>query len=178
MNVLNLDDIEHGIRVANYSKEIAIELGLLNNQIESLYLAGALHDIGKAFVNQDILNKPGKLTLDEMRLIQRHSAYSYEECLKMGYSDEIALTVFQHHENWDSTGYPNGISGDAIHLGARILKIADVFDALTSNRCYRNKIAFDKALSIMHDEYSTFDPVLYDIFMTSLVPRWHRLYEG
>lgn len=165
MKVVNLDDIRHGIRVANYSMEIAREISLPKQKLESLYLSGLFHDIGKAYIDQDVLNKPGILTKEERTLIIKHPEYSYEEILKMGYPKEIALNILHHHENFDGTGYPKGLVGLNIPLGARILKISDVFDALTMNRPYRDKLAIKEALKIMNKEKSTYDPELYLSFI-------------
>lgn len=172
MKVVNLEDIKHGIRVASYAKEIAKRINLSDTKIEEIYISGLFHDIGKAHVNQKILNKPSKLLEHERTEMILHSRYSYEEALNNGYSKEVALNILYHHENWDGTGYPKGIKGMAIPLGARILKIVDVFDALTSKRPYHKGLSYYEALKIMDSERSTYDPELYSIFTDYLLEEY------
>ena len=169
MKVINLEDLEHGVRVANYSIEIAKQANLSNKLFQSLYFSGLFHDVGKAYVNQDVLNKPGKLTNHERIQITKHPIYSYEEILSIGYSKEVALNILYHHENWDGTGYPNGLKGQSIPIGARILKIADVFDALTVERPYRGRLTINETLMIMEKEKTTYDPELYFLFTEYLI---------
>jgi putative nucleotidyltransferase with HDIG domain len=172
MKVVNLDDIKHGIRVANYSVDIAREIKLSKHKVEDLYIAGLFHDIGKAHIDQSILNKPGMLTKKEKDQIFKHPIYSYEEILNIGYPKEIALYILHHHENFDGTGYPHGLKGFAIPIGARILKISDVFDALTMDRPYRNKLTVKEALQIMDGEKATYDPELYLAFTSYLYSKF------
>lgn len=169
MEVINLEDLRHGIRVANYSVQLANQLHLSSETIKNLYLSGIFHDVGKAYINQNILNKPDKLTKDEKTEIMKHILFSYDEVLNMGYPIEVALNILHHHENCDGTGYPEGIEGDSIPLGARILKITDVFDALTMKRPYREKLTIEQALKIMETEITTYDPELYYIFTNNLM---------
>jgi putative nucleotidyltransferase with HDIG domain len=172
MKVINLDDIKHGIRVANYSTEFAKKLSLTKLNTENLYISGLFHDIGKAYINQSVLNKPGKLTEHEKILIIEHPIYGYKEVLNIGYSKQIALNILHHHENWDGSGYPKGLSGLSIPIGARILKLSDVFDALTMNRPYREKLTAKEALSIMDKEKSTYDPDLYEVFSNYIYSKY------
>lgn len=169
MEVINLEDLRHGIRVANYSVQLATQLHLSSETIKNLYLSGLFHDIGKAYLNQNILNKPDKLTKDEKTEIMKHILFSYDEVLNMGYPTEVALNILHHHENCDGTGYPKGIKGNSIPLGARILKITDVFDALTMKRPYREQLTIEQALKIMEAEITTYDPELYYIFTNNLL---------
>ncbi|KOR55634.1 HD domain-containing protein [Clostridium botulinum] len=172
MKVVNLEDIKHGIRVANYSKEIAKQLDLSDKKIKEIYFSGLFHDIGKAYLNQNILNKPSMLSTIEKTEISQHPMFSYEEVLKSGYSKEVAFNVLYHHENWDGSGYPKGIKKNSIPVGARILKIADVFDALTTSRPYRKKLSFDETLNIMENERTTYDPELYYIFTNYIIKKY------
>lgn len=129
---------EHCDRVSRYAMAIALELGE-RTKIGSLGQAAIFHDIGKIKIPDNILLKPGRLTDDEFTEMKRHSAYSCEY-LKDYFEDEILLTaVSQHHERLDGSGYPEGLKGGDISIGARILMVADVFDALTVSRIYRRK---------------------------------------
>jgi putative two-component system response regulator len=127
-----------------------------------------MHDVGKIGVRDDVLRKPGKLTEDEMDEMRQHPfigseilAGSDSELLRLG--GQIALT---HHERWDGSGYPNGLAGDQIPFEGRIVAIADVFDALTSERSYKPAFEVDHAVAIMTEERgSHFDPDLLDMFL-------------
>ncbi|MBU3173351.1 HD-GYP domain-containing protein [Clostridium estertheticum] len=173
MEIINLEDLKHGNRVANYSIDLATKLNLSDYNISSIYLSGLFHDIGKSQLNQNILNKPGILTESEKAHINKHPFYSYREVLKMGYPKNIALDILYHHENWNGTGYPKGLKNLEIPLGARILKIMDVFDALTVERPYRKKLNINEALSIMDKEILTYDPTLYLLF-TRYIAEKHK----
>lgn len=172
MKVVNLDDIRHGIRVANYSVEIAKKINLPSDKIQDLYISGLFHDIGKAYINQTILNKPGALTDKERKVIEQHPIHSYNEIISMGYTEDIALNILHHHENWNGTGYPKGLKGLTIPIGARILKLSDVFDALTMERPYRKKLTVKEALLIMNNEKELYDPELYLIFASYLISKF------
>lgn len=169
MKVINLEDMQHGIRVANTCKKFAEYVGLQKKQISNLYAAALLHDIGKALVDQNILNKPGKLSSEEFEQVKRHSEYSYIEILKTGYPKEVALIALYHHENFDGTGYPLGLKGEDIPIESRILKIADVFDALTADRPYRSKLTVNEALEKMTTERETYDTELFFLFLEQFV---------
>ncbi len=128
-------------------------------------LAGLCHDLGKIKVGQDILNKPGDLTEEEWREVKRHSFLGYDILLQSGdLSKEVLAAVLYHHERSDGTGYPQGLKGDKIPELARILAIVDVFDALTSDRSYRDKKDFFEVLQFMHNQYQEFDLRLLRIF--------------
>lgn len=161
---MSLVDIRHSIRAANFSMVLADAQGLIQQEKEDLYISGLFHDIGKAFLRQDILNKPGALTVQERKHIETHPVLSYKEALNVGFSDVIANNILYHHENFDGTGYPAKIKGHRIPSGARIIKITDTFDALTSDRPYRKALAIPEALSIMEKQKQHYDPELYFLF--------------
>lgn len=164
MKVINLEDLRHGVRVANLSMKLASFAYMTSKEKQKLYLASLFHDIGKAHIDQDILNKAGRLTYLERKHIEKHPGYSNHEILNLGYSDEIGDIILYHHENFDGSGYPKGLSGDKIPIGARILKITDVFDALTMDRPYRAKLPVREAIDIMTKDMNHYDPNLFKLF--------------
>ncbi len=163
--IINIEDIRHGVRVANQSLKLATLIGFKKNFKDNIYISSLFHDIGKAYLSQKILNKPGKLSDSEKKHINNHPIYSYNEVLNLGYSNEIALNILHHHENFNGTGYPNGLKGEDIPIGARIIKICDVFDALTMDRPYRKKLSIKKALEIMIAEKEHYDNKLLKVFI-------------
>ncbi len=142
----------HSQRVAFYSKIIAKKLGMSESKQEELYRAGLLHDIGKIGVPDNILLKPGRLTKNEYKIIQYHPIFSYQIVANISRFKEMANYIKHHHERCDGSGYPDGLKCDEIEIEAKILAIADVFDALTSKRPYRDKLSPEKAIEIMKKE--------------------------
>lgn len=161
----------HVKRVAEIAKLLALGYGLSQEVAESLRLAAPIHDVGKLAIPDAILNKPGKLTLEEFSLMKTHSPIGYEmlknskrSILKLG-----ALIALQHHERYDGTGYPSGLSGEEIHIYGRIVALADVFDALNSARVYKKTWPLEEILDYIRKERGAhFDPRLVDIFMENL----------
>jgi hypothetical protein len=127
----------HQRRVAQLAREIAVELALEAERIDDIWIAAQLHDIGKVSIPSDILSKPGVLTDAEYRLVQEHPEKSYQILAAANLGGCIADVVHQHHERLDGSGYPNGLAGDDILFGARILAVADVVEAMVSHRPYR-----------------------------------------
>ena len=156
----------HSDRVAKLAVKIGRRLNLDELKIDMLELAGILHDIGKIGVPLSILDKPGKLTTQEMDIIKKHPVVGARILEPIKVFSPIIPMILQHHEQLCGNGYPNGISGERIDLGARILTVADVFDALTSNRPYRNAMAVEKALSIIIEGSGIeFDPEVVKAFL-------------
>ncbi|OLN21543.1 hypothetical protein BTO30_14215 [Domibacillus antri] len=141
----------HSLNVSIYACQLAIENGLPLKQIEEIGLGATLHDLGKLFIPKEILTKPGKLTDEEFEQVKTHCELGFETLRKM---DSIPLTVahcaLQHHERVDGTGYPRGLKGDEIHKYAKILSVADVFDAVTSPRAYRPPMLPHKGLELLY----------------------------
>ncbi len=137
----------HQQRVSTLASAIAREFGLSEGQIEGLSLAAAIHDVGKVRVPSEILNKPGRLTELESRILQEHVQAGYEILKGVEFPWPVAQIVLQHHERLDGSGYPNGLKGDAILTETRILIVADVVDAMMSRRPYREALGLDAALS-------------------------------
>ncbi|MEF3192265.1 MAG: HD domain-containing protein [Campylobacterales bacterium] len=160
----------HLIRMAEYSRLITKELGKDGSFCDMLLEAAPMHDIGKVGIPDAILLKPGKLDDSEFELMKRHAQIGYEilsdspsELLK--FAAEIAL---YHHERFDGKGYPTGLSGTDIPLAARIVAVADVFDALTSERPYKKAWPFDEAFALIERERGHhFDPACVDAFLAN-----------
>ena len=154
----------HSERVAVYAKEFSKFLGLDEESIEKVYLAGLLHDLGKVGIPDAILLKPGKLEKDEFEIVKLHSALSGDIVSKMEGFADLAKIVKHHHEHFDGKGYPDGLKGKEIPLLSRILTIVDVFDALTTKRVYRAALSKEEAFKVMEKMKNAFDPNLYEKF--------------
>ncbi len=137
----------HQRKVAELSREIAKGLGLFSDEVEGIYFAGLVHDIGKIAVPSEILTKPGKLTEIEFELLKTHPQVGYDILKDIEFPWPIAEMVLQHHERLDGSGYPQGLKDGEIILGARIIGVADVVEAMSSHRPYRPALGIDKALS-------------------------------
>lgn len=156
----------HSENVAYYSRELAKAYGMNEEGINVVYEAGLLHDIGKIGINEEILNKPGKLTEEEYEVMKTHVSLSIGIIRHLPSLDYVIPAVIGHHERYDGQGYPRGIGGKDIPLMARILCIADSFDAMVSKRSYKEEMAVDKALHIITNEAGRqFDPQLAPIFV-------------
>ncbi len=156
----------HSKRVTKMAVSLAEAMKMPATDIETIQRAGLLHDIGKIGIPPEILDKPGKLTTEEYRLICKHPRIGKEILEPIAAFAEIAEIVDQHHERYDGKGYPARISGNDIHLGARIIAIADTFDACISERPYRSGMEFDQAIKIIRNGAGTqFDPQLVELFM-------------
>ena len=161
----------HIWRVSEYCGLLAKRVGLPQLHQDLVRKASPLHDVGKIGIPDQILFKPGRLTTDEYDLIKRHPEYGHDMLIN-GDSpllDTAAVIALTHHEKFNGSGYPHRLSGDRIPIEGRITAIADVFDALTSERCYKPAFAFDESLRIMqHGRGTHFDPELLDLFVGSL----------
>ena len=149
----------HQRRVATLACAIAREMGLSEDQISGIHLAGILHDIGKIYVPSEILSKPDRLSKIEFEIIRTHSQRGYDILKTIEFHWPIAKMVLQHHERINGSGYPSGLSGEGILLEARILGVADVIEAMAFHRPYRNALGIDGALA----EISKNRGILYDI---------------
>jgi len=162
----------HSVNVAVLSVLVGVELGLSREQLFNLGLAAILHDIGKIFIDKDILNKPSKLTTDEYTVMKKHSEFGYNY-LKETFEIPSAayVAVLQHHEQYDGLGYPVGKTKEDISLLGRIICVADVYDALTSNRPYRKQLIPSEAMEyIMANGGIMFDVKLTKIFARKVAP--------
>lgn len=154
----------HCMRVAAYACRMAEEAGLPEREITWFRMGAFLHDIGKVEVPEEILNKPGRLTEEERFIIERHTVVGDEMLASTEFPWEIRPMVRSHHERWDGRGYPDGLRGTEIPFTARILHIADVFDALTSTRSYRSPLSAEEAVKLMENDVGSFDPELFEVF--------------
>ncbi len=155
---------DHLQRVRVYATEIGKEIGMDRNDLEALQAAALLHDIGKLAVPEHIISKPGKLTPEEFEKMKIHPLVGAEILEEVKFPYPVAPIVRAHHEKWNGLGYPFGLAGEEIPIGARILSVVDCFDALASDRQYRRALPLDKAMEIVVSEAGTsFDPVIVDI---------------
>jgi putative two-component system response regulator len=136
----------HLRRIAGYSEQTARALGLPSDQARVVRYAGVLHDIGKIGVREELLRKPGRLTPDEEVELRRHAEYGAAIVAPMRFAGDVAPIILSHHEHWDGTGYPYGLRGEEIPLGARIIAVVDAYDAMTSDRPYRSSLGQEEAV--------------------------------
>ena len=157
----------HSMRVTLYSLMLAKTIKPDDERfLEEVEITGILHDIGKIGIPQNVLCKPGKLTDEEYAVMKQHPVYSEKLVKNIKQLEELGAWVKAHHEKWDGTGYPDGLKGEEIPLGARIVAIADTYDAMTSTRSYRNALTHEIAMIEIRDCMGTqFDPYLAEIFL-------------
>ena len=145
----------HSFRVAQYTSMLAKELGYDDETVERYYRIALLHDVGKIGIPKVVLNKPGKLTDEEYEIIKSHTSKGYDVLKDISIMPELAVGAQSHHERPDGKGYPNHLKGDEIPRVAQIIAVADCFDAMYSNRPYRKRMNFEKAVSIIREVSGT-----------------------
>jgi putative nucleotidyltransferase with HDIG domain len=156
----------HSARVTAIAEAIALRLGWGAERLEQLRVGGPLHDIGKLAISDEVLGKPGNLDERELALIRQHPRLGARILLRLVAFRGALPYVLYHHERWDGTGYPTGRAGKQIPIEARVLAIADAFDAMTSDRPYRPALSRDEALAEVERCAGTqFDPALVRIFL-------------
>lgn len=156
----------HSARVAEYSQSIGLQMGLDEHYLQTLVIAAAIHDIGKIGVPDHILLKEGKLTEDEYECIKKHSEFGWIVLRNIENFEEAGLMLLHHHERMDGKGYPGELAGFEIPLGARIIAVADTFDALTTNRPYRTARSEETAIAELKRCAGTqFDPDVVEAFL-------------
>lgn len=159
-------EMHHSKRVSAICAEIASKMNFDQDHINQMKIAGLLHDIGKMGISEEILNKAGKLTDEEWKQMKRHSEIGYRILSSANEFSEIANYILEHQEKWDGSGYPNGLKGKEISLEARIIAIADAYDAMTSDRTYRKKMNVNEAIEeIQRYTGIQFDPEIVEIFV-------------
>jgi putative two-component system response regulator len=163
----------HAERVAHYSVAIGKQLGLPYESMRELRLGGVLHDIGKIGVPEAILNKPGPLTPEEFAIMKKHPEIGERICAPLKSLRDMLPIVRSHHERPDGSGYPDGLSGEEIPLGARIVCLADVYDALATTRSYKRAFTRERCIAIVRDDTAKglFDPRVVEAFVAYLSER-------
>lgn len=157
------EQLIHGMEVSNLAYDLAWELGYEKEICYELAKAGVLHDIGK-IVLENYVEEQDTLVVEEMRFVRTHSTLGYELLQGRGYSDFVLESILYHHENYDGTGYPANLAGEKIPFGARILRICDVYCALTSDRPYRSAFPREQAMELMTEEVKNFDLKMFLAF--------------
>ncbi|MFY9804226.1 MAG: HD-GYP domain-containing protein [Candidatus Acidiferrales bacterium] len=146
--LLDLKDLNTGVhstRLAEWALHVAGELGLEQNCLGDIEVAALLHDIGKIGIADAILNKPAKLTAEEYDLMKKHPEYGWAVLRQVPGMERASLIILHHHESYDGSGYPGGLKGEEIPMGSRIVAVIDAFDAMVSNRPYRQGLSFEEA---------------------------------
>lgn len=166
LNEKNEREKRHSVEVAKWAKEIGVSMGLSVQKVKEIELAGLLHDIGKIAIKEDILNKPGKLTEEEYDEIKRHPESGYHILKSVDEYSSLAQCVLEHHERFDGKGYPKGIKGSQISLIARIISVADAFEAMIAQRPYRKSLTEEMAIEeIKKNSNTQFDPEVVTAFL-------------
>jgi putative nucleotidyltransferase with HDIG domain len=158
----------HSLNVTKYSMLLGEKLGLNEEKLRALSQGALLHDLGKIGIPDDILKKPGNLDESEFEVIKKHPMLTSDILDTLETSNHFAAIARSHHERWDGSGYPDGLNGEDIPLLARIVAIADAWDAMTSNRVYRDAMSENIALDIFEREKDSgqWDPFLVEKFIT------------
>ena len=158
-------ELRHGIAVSNLSYDVGREMGLSHEVCYELAIAGMLHDIGKLKLTGYINGQEkDPLMVEELKYVRMHTTLGYEELKGQGYSEFVLQTILYHHENYDGTGYPSNLRGREIPKGARILRVCDVFCALSSDRPYRKALEVDNVMQLMIEEIKNFDMEVFLAF--------------
>jgi putative nucleotidyltransferase with HDIG domain len=178
-DALDLRDQEtegHSRRVTAYTTALAQAMGLNSEELRIIARGAFLHDIGKIATPDAILLKPGRLTAEEMTIMKEHCERGYEMVRKISFLRDAAEIVYAHQEQFDGGGYPRGLKGEEIPLGARIFAIADTLDAMTSDRPYRKGTSFEKARDeILRCAGTQFDPQIVEVFLSLAPETWSNL---
>ena len=169
----------HSERVTAYTMLLADAMGLPTEVLYHIERGALLHDIGKIGVSDTILHKPGPLAPEQWAEMKRHPEIGYRMCARIDFLAGAAEIVLQHHERWDGLGYPHGLKGERIHVGARIFAIVDAFDAMTTDRPYRCAMPYAEARAeIAQNAGTQFDPNIVERFLSIPERRWVSLREG
>jgi HD-GYP domain-containing protein (c-di-GMP phosphodiesterase class II) len=167
--ILDLTELHtgvHGTRLAEWAVRVAQQLGLDDRELRDVEIASLLHDIGKVGVPQEILQKPGRLTPEEYEEVKKHPDYGWAILRLLPGFEQVSLFVLHHHERIDGTGYPGGLRGEEIPLGARIVAIVDAFDVMMSGRSYRDPLPPEEAFRRLNAARGTqFDACIVDLFV-------------
>jgi putative nucleotidyltransferase with HDIG domain len=176
INARDAATYEHAERVRGYALALAGVVSSCDlHTIDALDHAALLHDVGKLAIPDWLLQKPGPLTTHEYDQVKQHSTLGADMLAAIAYPGPLALIVRHHHERWDGSGYPDGLTGEAIPLGARVLAVVDCYDALTSERPYRRALSHERAIHVLQEGAGrTHDPAMVEAFL----PLVQRLQGG
>lgn len=155
---------EHHHRIGDGAVLFAQRIGCSSEEAELLSMGARIHDIGKLSISDHVLNKPGRLTVSEFSLVKQHAEIGAQLLVPLGLDSRINEIVCHHHENYDGSGYPGGLAEKAIPLLARIVRIWDSFDALTTDRPYHQGVAGKEALRLLQRDSHLYDPILLESF--------------
>jgi len=156
----------HSESVSSYSLKLGKTMGLDEKQLDDLYWAAILHDIGKIIIPGETLNKKGKLTDIEYEIVKKHPKVGAEIVRKSSSLEEVSQYILYHHERWDGMGYPEGLKGDEIPLISQIISVADVWHAMTSDRSYKKKLSYDEGIEeLIRNRGTQLSPEVVDVFM-------------
>lgn len=161
-------EIEHGIQVSNLAFRVGKQMGLSEETCHELAVAGVLHDIGKLRLYNYIAGEENPMVVEEMKYVRRHPELGYESLKDRGYSRFVLDSIYYHHENYDGSGYPENLAGEKVPMGARILRICDVYAALTSKRTYRDAFSSETAMKMVIDEVKNFDMQVFLAFQRAI----------
>ena len=168
LNMRDIDDttFAHSMNVSMLSRIIGEWCGITGEELDILTMCGLLHDMGKAMIPSEVLNKPGKLTDEEFKTIRNHPLYGYEILKNEDLDPRIKLAALQHHEKYDGSGYPLHLTGEKMEPFSQIVTIADIYDAMTADRCYRSGVCpFEVLQEFMSDRSNAYNPEFLTVFM-------------
>jgi putative nucleotidyltransferase with HDIG domain len=169
----------HSLRVVSYTERLAKEIGITEPELTAIRRGALLHDVGKIGVPDAILRKPGKLDRDEWLVMKKHAELGYEILRDIRFLRDAALIVLTHQERFDGTGYPRGLKGEEIPIGARIFACADALDAMTSDRPYRKALPYERVRQELIDFAGTqFDPLVVEAFLRIPPEDWRRIRDA
>jgi HD-GYP domain-containing protein (c-di-GMP phosphodiesterase class II) len=172
VQLLDLKDLTTGVhssRLATWAITLSNLLGLSAEETNQVEIAAVLHDLGKIGIPDSILKKPSKLTPEEQHIMRKHPEFGWAVTKNIPGYQKASLLILHHHEMWDGNGYPEGLKGESIPIGARIVAVTDAFDAMTTDRCYRDKMSVARALGTLEKFAGTqFDPDVVRAFAVFL----------
>lgn len=171
INLRTMDEytFQHSVGVGLLSMQIGEWMGLSQHECWELLIGGTLHDIGKCMIDRAILNKPSRLTLEEYEIVKHHPRYGYDILRNSGVAESIAVAALEHHERSDGSGYPLGLQHDQITRNGRIVAVADVFNAMTSRRVYKDALSYYRVLDEVQDNaFGALDPAVVALFVRKM----------